>query len=351
MKNVIRGIFGLITMILLSACGADTTKELMVFEENIGMPDDFLGMYEVKVKPIEDFKLEDKAILVVYYSNSKYRTFSHLKGTLTKKDKNEKTTTIPIASIEECTFIPSKVPNTKDYYIWAYPKCNNILYYIVDGKKIVDNSNSINLVKYIKKEQDNLMTWNNFLSNEEEKMSTDKVKEIIISSYKKTFIQNAGEIAIRIEQPPKQIENIVQKTIDDTKEKYKNYMPKEEYDRLEKEYNLFTYHDRDTGLIWQDNSDVKNIKRDWYGAKAYCKTLSLEGKSDWKLPSRDELDGLMGKIKYFKNYPFGDYWSSSQYTSHEKFAWRVAFQDSGIMSSNGEDKTDECYVRCVRGRQ
>lgn len=34
-------------MVLLSACGPDSTKEVIVYEENIGMPDSMFGTYKI----------------------------------------------------------------------------------------------------------------------------------------------------------------------------------------------------------------------------------------------------------------------------------------------------------------
>ncbi|MDQ7044259.1 MAG: DUF1566 domain-containing protein [Sulfurimonas sp.] len=45
-----------------------------------------------------------------------------------------------------------------------------------------------------------------------------------------------------------------------------------------------------TGFMWQDDSRAKNVKRDWSGAKKYCKSLNFTGYDDWHVPSISELE-------------------------------------------------------------
>ena len=114
--------------------------------------------------------------------------------------------------------------------------------------------------------------------------------------------------------------------------------------------------DSKTGLMWQDDSAAKNTKMDWKGAQSYCSDLNLEGHSDWRLPSIKELQSIVDVSRYkpaikkgFKNVnTSGSYWSSSVYVSSKKRAWIVYFKDG---YTDYYDKTDEYYVRCVRGRQ
>ena len=118
-----------------------------------------------------------------------------------------------------------------------------------------------------------------------------------------------------------------------------------------------TVKDNHTGLEWQDNSDAKTIKRDWQGAKEYCQELTLAGFSDWRLPTIKELQSIVDIKRYkpaikktFKYvttsaYP---YWSSSEDVSAINYAWRVSFYTGSI---NHASKSNEYFVRCVRGRQ
>jgi hypothetical protein len=110
-----------------------------------------------------------------------------------------------------------------------------------------------------------------------------------------------------------------------------------------------TFVDTTTRLEWQDDASVK---KDWQGAIAYCKNLSLEGKSDWRLPSIEELLSITDDTKYhpaiksgFKNVVSDGYWSSSSGASGVDLAWYVRFDDGG---GSTDDKSYEGYVRCVR---
>jgi len=115
-------------------------------------------------------------------------------------------------------------------------------------------------------------------------------------------------------------------------------------------------NDSKTGLIWQDNSAVKNTKMNWTEAISYCSDLSLARHSDWRLPSIKDLQSIVDISQYnpaikkgFKNVNTSDaYWSSSVYVSNTKNAWIVFFRNG---YTNGNFKTDGNYVRCVRGRQ
>jgi len=52
-----------------------------------------------------------------------------------------------------------------------------------------------------------------------------------------------------------------------------------------------TVEDRASGLTWQKKDDGKTY--DWPHAMAYCRDLSLGGKSDWRLPNVKELEGIV----------------------------------------------------------
>jgi len=113
--------------------------------------------------------------------------------------------------------------------------------------------------------------------------------------------------------------------------------------------------DKKLGLMWQDNSAAKSVEKKWKSAKKYCQNLTLAGHSDWRLPSYDELLSIVDYDRYksaimpsFQNVDFRDYWSSSQYVSNAKDAWRVDFRYGVTYNFS---KSDESYVRCVRLRQ
>jgi len=116
--------------------------------------------------------------------------------------------------------------------------------------------------------------------------------------------------------------------------------------------------DTKLGLMWQDNYSAKTTEKTWSRAKKYCRNLSLAGYSDWRLPSYNELLSIVDYDRYepaimpsFKNVTskyFNYFWSSSEAVSGAKYAWEVDFSGGGTLSLS---KSDEYFVRCVRGRQ
>ena len=111
-----------------------------------------------------------------------------------------------------------------------------------------------------------------------------------------------------------------------------------------------TVKDNYTGLIWQREDD--GIKRNWEDAKRYCSNLSLDGYSDWRLPTMEELYylGDMTKVKpaidtnYFsvKN---SWYWSSTTYKNDSSNAWHVHFEGGYDFWGN---KSNKYLALCVR---
>ena len=86
----------------------------------------------------------------------------------------------------------------------------------------------------------------------------------------------------------------------------------------------------------------------WKNAKSVCENLTAFGKSDWYLPSKEELAGLYkhkGEIGGFTNL---QYWSSSPGDSYDyvsTFAWWQSF-DNGYKGSDSQN--DRRHVRCIR---
>ena len=112
--------------------------------------------------------------------------------------------------------------------------------------------------------------------------------------------------------------------------------------------------DNTTNLQWQD--DVASVSKTWSQAITYCETLSLDGRSDWRLPNKNELLSI---VDYTKSNPAIDstfvniitsnsYWSSTTYSSHTNYAWSIDFYYG---DTYGTYKGTSKYVRCVRGGQ
>ena len=135
-----------------------------------------------------------------------------------------------------------------------------------------------------------------------------------------------------------------QKEYDDSMMSY----VKSKYAQIIKTYEIRKYTLVQGSLMWQDNSDAKTIKRNWQGAKDYCKKLSLAGYSDWRLGDKDELSRLYKdkqKLKYISsNY----YWSSSTYENTKDNIWYISFYNGSV---DYDFMASYYYVRCIRGEQ
>jgi hypothetical protein len=120
-----------------------------------------------------------------------------------------------------------------------------------------------------------------------------------------------------------------------------------------------TWQDPDTNLIWQKEISSKTYK--WEEAKEYCNNLSYDSRSDWRLPTKDELMSILTKKGYKNSNSYNGktyikkplldsmtmkdqwFWSSSSKDSSE--AWVVHF-NSGV--DYWLDESNDGYVRCVR---
>ena len=151
-------------------------------------------------------------------------------------------------------------------------------------------------------------------------------------------------------------------------------------ERFSRNDNTFIVTDHTTGLMWQDNEDVKTIKKQWLTddkyancqdamerkeelnrceetsgdtAATYCENLSLgDYYSGWRLPTYDELSGITESDhrtinSIFKNITTHAYWSSNTILGYEDDAKIFFFN---YMSRDGSNKNYFNYVRCVRKR-
>jgi len=124
-----------------------------------------------------------------------------------------------------------------------------------------------------------------------------------------------------------------------------------------------TISDASTGLVWQDNNDTINIRKPQLNTSGdtiftYCNNLELDGKSDWRVPSLNEL----ASITDINNRPafktgfkyIGDnlyHWSKEEDPKNSSNGVGIGFtkekeQGVGFFSFS---KEDALYVRCVSG--
>lgn len=117
--------------------------------------------------------------------------------------------------------------------------------------------------------------------------------------------------------------------------------------------------DNNTGLTWQREDD--KIYRSWDTAFAYCENLNLASYSDWRLPSRKELVGIVDYSRFgpaldtavfsdiiSSSLNNTDYWSSTA-APNPGYWWFVEFHLGLVSVANGAHHGH--YVRCVRSEQ
>jgi len=111
--------------------------------------------------------------------------------------------------------------------------------------------------------------------------------------------------------------------------------------------------DKKLSLMWQDDSSVSSIDKNYTDAIAHCEELEFAGYNDWYLPKLSELKSIVKAENYpkcidkaFENVYPDYYWSSTEHSS--KFAWIVLFIYEDVVYYH---KTDPSYVRCVRSAE
>lgn len=100
-----------------------------------------------------------------------------------------------------------------------------------------------------------------------------------------------------------------------------------------------TVTDSETGLMWTTDANLFSTTKTWQEAIDYCKNLSIEGYSGWRLPSVKELLSLIDYATYnpalpadhpFLNVQPSYYWSSTAYASNPYCAWVVGMWYGGV---------------------
>lgn len=105
--------------------------------------------------------------------------------------------------------------------------------------------------------------------------------------------------------------------------------------------NTLTYK----SLIWQDDTDAKEIMLTWSEAKLYCQKLQLDNHNDWALPNMQQLHELFETSQNLKNNTKEWYWSNESDKENLKNGMMVEFSYNNESSYR---KDYFGYVRCVR---
>jgi formylglycine-generating enzyme required for sulfatase activity len=115
-----------------------------------------------------------------------------------------------------------------------------------------------------------------------------------------------------------------------------------------------TVTDTTTGLMWQQGTAPSAMS--WTDAKAYCaSTLKAGGHSDWRLPTKIELQSLVdyGTAAPTINAVFqgtqpDNYWTAVPLTTNTPYAWYVSFGNGNTGGGLMNDPSVVFDVRCVR---
>lgn len=109
--------------------------------------------------------------------------------------------------------------------------------------------------------------------------------------------------------------------------------------------------DNITLLEWQKIDD--NTTRTFEQAKSYCENLALEDKTNWRVPSMQELESIIDRdAQIFTGFSFSNnnglyYWSSNEFANQDTnaSAWFMDFDD-GV--TRIQSTSEKLYIRCVR---
>ena len=110
--------------------------------------------------------------------------------------------------------------------------------------------------------------------------------------------------------------------------------------------------DKQQHIYWQDNLSSKKSSEDFKDAVAYCDNLILDGLTQWRLPTFQELFAIADYTHYkptidsrFKYTNNGTYWTSTPFFANKSRAWTINFRN-GI--SYYSYKSTNHAVRCVK---
>lgn len=112
--------------------------------------------------------------------------------------------------------------------------------------------------------------------------------------------------------------------------------------------------DVSTGLVWQREPD--RIGKSWRDALAYCETLELAGKDDWRLPSAKELQSLVDDRRSapsidttaFPDTPATSFWTSTPAFNAGGADHALVVDFSSGASDSSTVRGGSRLTRCVR---
>ncbi|QOP45593.1 DUF1566 domain-containing protein [Sulfurimonas paralvinellae] len=99
-------------------------------------------------------------------------------------------------------------------------------------------------------------------------------------------------------------------------------------------------------LEWQD--DVEHVELKLKLAKGYCSQMSLNGFTDWRIPSKKELVNLFQNKKLKQKFTYlqdAVYWTKTDDEKDDLNAYTIYSANAYISVS---DKCDKNFIMCVR---
>ena len=121
--------------------------------------------------------------------------------------------------------------------------------------------------------------------------------------------------------------------------------------------------DKETGLIWPRNANVKGIALNWLDANTTCRELKIVNRTGWRLPTVEELSSLIDTRLTNPALPTGHpfvgvqfgpgvwpYWTSTNYENPSAAAWFVNLGSGGAgLAAKGGSPQPLGFVWPVRG--
>jgi hypothetical protein len=124
------------------------------------------------------------------------------------------------------------------------------------------------------------------------------------------------------------------------------------------ERDRLIYTDPKTGLMWARNGNIAGKEMSWDTAMVWAKNLSYSGYSDWRLPTKEELEsfakrGGKNPLEWFNANGFNSvqayyYWSSSTFAYYSNYAWDVDMSYGYVYNNY---KSNGYYVWPIRAGQ
>lgn len=108
--------------------------------------------------------------------------------------------------------------------------------------------------------------------------------------------------------------------------------------------------DRQTGIIWARNINFKQKPVSWEDAVNFCQNFEIDGKSGWRLPTRDEFISILDTSQSHPSFPEGNpfimsgveqqggagtssYWTSTESENDKESAWMVSIKNGKVYHS------------------